>query len=149
MGYRRSQRRRQHTSFEDYLWPFVGFVSLVLFFILLNWLGIVLTFVLLGLLLCIFLAFRYGLPSHLLRAQTEIPAYRPAKAVAGGFGLTPPEQVRAEEKAPSSEYGQGYQAQKAPRSTRQAQSSSQPEEERLADYEQPQAQYPEPPPPMA
>ncbi len=133
MGYQRSQRRRRHTSFEDHLWVFVCFVSLVLFFILLNWLGIVLTFVLLGLLLCIFLAFRYG---------------RPSKAVAGGFGLTPPEQVRIEEKGPSSEYEQGYQVRTAPRSARQAQSSSQPKEEQPADYEQPQAQYPELPPPM-
>lgn len=138
MKYRRSQRTRQHASFEDRLWSLSGLVALVLFFVLLNWLGIVLTSVLFGVILCIFFGLRYGLPSHL----------RSSKA-AGGFGLTPPEQVRAQEKAPSNEYGQGYPARNVSRSTRRVQNSRQPKEERLADYDQPQAQYPEEMPPMA
>src|SRR5260370_33900045 len=88
MKYRRSQRTRQHASFEDRLWSLSGLVALVLFFVLLNWLGIVLTSVLFGLILCIFFGLRYGLPSHL----------RSSKA-AGRFGLTPPEQGRAPEEA--------------------------------------------------
>jgi len=138
MKYRRSQRTRQHASFEDRLWTLSGLVALVLFFVLLNWLGIVLTSVLCGVILCLFCGLRYGLPSHL----------RSSKA-AGGFGLTPPEQVRAQEKTPSNEYGQGYPERNVSRSTRRVQDSRQPKEERLADYDQPQAQYPEQMPPMA
>ncbi len=54
MTYRRSQRTRQRASFEDRFWSLSGLVALVLFFVLLNWLGIVLTSVLFGVLLCIF-----------------------------------------------------------------------------------------------
>ncbi len=138
MTYRQSQRTRQHASFEDRLWSLSGLVALVLFFVLLNWLGIGLTFVLLGVILCIFFGLRYSQLFHL----------RSSKA-AGGFGLTPPEQVRAQEKAPSNEYRQGYPARNVSRSTRRVQDSGQPKDERLADYDQPQAQYPEQMPPLA
>ena len=118
MTYRRSQRTRQHTSFEDRLWSLCGLVALVLFFVLLNWLGIGLFSVLFGVILCLFCGLRYGLPSPL----------RSAKA-AGGFSLTPPEQVRAQEKALANEYGQGYPPRNVSRSTRRVQDSRQPKDD--------------------
>lgn len=122
MQYRQSQRTRRHTSFEDRLWSLSGLVALVLFFVLLNWLGIGLTAVLFGVILCIFCGLRYSLPSPL----------RSAKA-AGGFSLTPPEQVHAQEKALANEYGRGYPARNVSRSTRRVQDSRQPKDERPAD----------------
>ncbi len=118
MTYHRSQRTRQHTSFEDRLWSLSGLVAFVLFFVLLNWLGIGLTSVLFGVILCIFCGLRYSLPSPL----------RSAKA-AGGFSLTPPEQVRAQEKAFSNEYGKGYPTRNVSRSTRRVQDNRQPKDE--------------------
>src|SRR5260221_2242959 len=93
MKYRRSQRTRQHASFEDRLWTLSGLVALVLFFVLLNWLGIVLTSVLCGVILCIFFGLRYCLPSHL----------RSSKA-ASGLGLTTPEHSSVHENIVSIEY---------------------------------------------
>jgi hypothetical protein len=147
MGSRRYPRKKQ-TRLEDHLWTIVGFVSLVLFFILLNWLGIVGTFVLLGLLLCLVLGLRYGWPAYQLHVRSQTPVYQPSNAPASGFGLTPPAQVRAQvqERAPAGGYNKGYQAQ----GTNRAQGSGQPKQDRPADYEQPQAQYPDqmPPPTM-
>jgi len=142
MGSLRSQPKPQPLTLKDHFWSFVAFVALVLFFLLLNWLGIVLTFVLLGLLLCIILVAKFGWPTqHLLRVQPEIPVYRPSKPVAG-FGLTPPEQTRT--------YERGYQPQSIARSDRQEPVSGQPKEEPPINYEQPLAQYPEQmSPPMA
>ena len=133
MGSQRSYRKNQ-PSLEDHLWTIVGFVSLVLFFIMLNWLGIVATFLLLGLLLCLVLGLRYGWPAYQLHMRSQTPVYQPSNAPASGFGLTPPAQLRTQvqEKVPAEEYIKGYQARPTPQQT-----SGQPKQDHPADYEQP------------
>jgi len=121
MGYRRSRQRKDQYTLGDYLWFAVGFLLLILFFTLLNWLGIALTSVLLGLLLCIILGLRYGLPSLQLWMQARAPIQELETPRAGSSRLTPPAQLRAQEHVPN--YKGGYQ--NGPR----------PKQERM-DYEQ-------------
>ncbi|MBA2681806.1 MAG: hypothetical protein H0U76_25850 [Ktedonobacteraceae bacterium] len=138
MGTRRSYNQKRPSAGE-YLWTIVGLVSLVLFFILLSWLGITGTFTVLGLLICAFFVIRYGWSAYRLHMRSQAPA--------SGFGLTPPDQLRAQaqgqKQPPTAEYTTGYQAQNTARPTHKKQTTGQPKQDPPTDYNQPLIQYPE------
>lgn len=148
MGRRRSYKKQQEKSFErsllNNLWAIVGFTSMIIFFILLNRLGILLTFLLLFLLIGLILWFRYGQPTRLLHPSGSAPADQPSSGITH---LTPAEVVYAQQS--SSYTGTYYQPRgSGSQFAGQPQSNGQPKEEHPANFEQPQAQYPgqQPPP---
>ena len=125
MRHRQTQTtyRRHLSPGWNLVWSLFAFALLVLLFIVINWLGIVLTFLLLALVLGIVLGIKYGWFNSALRALAEPSAQQPRKAQES-FGLPAQSQPHSEE------YGQGYQAQT---------SEAQPKWE----YEQPPVPYPE------
>jgi hypothetical protein len=143
MGYRRSYGRRKQPSVEDTLWASLAYVLFIVFFFLLYRFGIVLVATILALLLCLLAGLRYRWLASLL----HLPAGSVDRPTSAG-NLPSAALGRAQEQSRTA-YGQGYRpqtSQQSPRDTRNI--GQQPKQDHPADYEQPQAQYPDQKPPL-